>query len=78
VSMTKPAPTRVLVVDDDHVSKPFSSRRERGLEGSRREYGGGGLGLAIAKGLVEAHEGSIEVANRALGCGFTVRLNRSP
>jgi len=43
-----------------------------------REHGGGGLGLAIAKGLVEAHEGSIEVANRAPGCCFTVRLNRSP
>ena len=35
---------------------------------------GGGLGLAIAKGLVEAHEGSIRVDNLDDGCRFTVRL----
>ncbi len=33
-----------------------------------------GLGLAIAQGLVEAHGGSIEVANESNGCCFTVRL----
>jgi signal transduction histidine kinase len=37
---------------------------------------GGGLGLAIAKGLVEAHQGSIAVANEGKGCRFTVRLPR--
>jgi signal transduction histidine kinase len=35
---------------------------------------GGGLGLAIARGLVEAHHGDIAVANVADGCRFTVRL----
>lgn len=35
---------------------------------------GGGLGLAIAKGLVEAHAGEVSVANSAHGCCFTVRL----
>ncbi len=35
---------------------------------------GAGLGLAIAKGLVEAHEGRIEVANQEGGCCFTMRL----
>lgn len=35
---------------------------------------GGGLGLAIAKGLVEAHNGQIEVRNHASGCRFEVRL----
>ena len=39
---------------------------------------GGGLGLAIAKGLVEAHDGSIEVANAGRGCRFTVRLPDRP
>jgi signal transduction histidine kinase len=37
---------------------------------------GGGLGLAIAKGLVEAHDGSIAVANEGPGCCFVVRLPR--
>ncbi len=38
---------------------------------------GGGLGLAIAKGLVEAHAGSIDVGNEGDGCRFVVRLPRS-
>lgn len=36
--------------------------------------GGGGFGLAIARGLVEAHQGDIAVANEVDGCRFTVRL----
>ena len=39
-----------------------------------RDEGGGGLGLTIARGLVEANAGSIEVANEERGCRFTVRL----
>jgi signal transduction histidine kinase len=37
---------------------------------------GGGLGLAIAKGIVEAHHGTITVTNRDLGCRFVVELPR--
>jgi signal transduction histidine kinase len=33
-----------------------------------------GLGLAIAKGLVDAHGGTIDVANRNEGCCFTIKL----
>jgi signal transduction histidine kinase len=36
--------------------------------------GGAGLGLAIARGFVEAHRGDIKVRNEADGCRFTVRL----
>jgi len=36
--------------------------------------GGGGLGLAVARGLVEAHHGEITVHNHGPGCRFTVRL----
>jgi signal transduction histidine kinase len=46
----------------------------RGDTARRRDDGGGGLGLAIARGLVEAHSGSVEVANYDRGCRFTVRL----
>ena len=33
-----------------------------------------GLGLAIARGIVEAHRGVISVANHGPGCRFEVRL----
>jgi signal transduction histidine kinase len=36
--------------------------------------GGGGLGLAIVRGLVAEHNGSVAVANVDGGCRFTVRL----
>lgn len=38
---------------------------------------GGGFGLAIARGLVDAHHGQITVANTAGGCCFEVRLPTS-
>jgi len=34
----------------------------------------GGLGLAIARGIIDAHDGDIEVRNMGSGCQFTVRL----
>jgi signal transduction histidine kinase len=39
-----------------------------------RSTKGAGLGLAIARGLVDAHGGTIGVANVGGGCEFTVRL----
>jgi signal transduction histidine kinase len=35
---------------------------------------GAGLGLAIARGIVEAHDGGIDVHNTGPGCRFDVRL----
>lgn len=35
---------------------------------------GAGLGLAIVRGIVEAHRGSVDVANETVGCRFQVRL----
>ncbi|MBA2609030.1 MAG: two-component sensor histidine kinase [Actinobacteria bacterium] len=39
---------------------------------------GAGLGLAIAKGIVDAHHGAIVVANEGEGCRFTVQLPLIP
>lgn len=39
---------------------------------------GGGFGLAIARGLIEAHGGTITLDNGATGCCFTVRLPLAP
>ena len=46
----------------------------RGDVARRRDQAGGGLGLAIAKGLVEAHDGDLTVENHERGCCFTIRL----
>jgi signal transduction histidine kinase len=36
--------------------------------------GGGGLGLAIVRGVVEAHRGTVGVVNTGAGCCFEMRL----
>jgi signal transduction histidine kinase len=46
----------------------------RGDAARGRDDRGGGLGLAIAKGLTEAQDGTIDVANHVGGCCFTVRF----
>jgi signal transduction histidine kinase len=46
----------------------------RGDVARTRDRAGGGLGLAIARGLVEAHEGTIHVANGDNGCRFVLEL----
>jgi signal transduction histidine kinase len=43
-------------------------------ETARTPGGGAGLGLAIARGIVEAHAGEIGVSNAGGGCRFVVRL----
>ncbi|HET9256973.1 MAG TPA: HAMP domain-containing sensor histidine kinase [Pseudonocardiaceae bacterium] len=39
---------------------------------------GAGLGLAIARGLIEAHSGHIEASNHGPGCRFEIRLPLAP
>jgi len=48
--------------------------RDAVTDGVSGGVGGGGLGLAIAKGLAEAQRGSIAVSNHVGGCCFTVRF----
>jgi signal transduction histidine kinase len=46
----------------------------RGDEARSPGEGRGGLGLAVAQGLVQAHAGQIEVSNEPGGCRFTVTI----
>jgi signal transduction histidine kinase len=70
----------VVVVADacgglaDHDLDRVFDLAYRGDEARTPGDGRAGLGLAIAKGLVEAHHGSIAVANAGRGCRFTVSL----
>lgn len=64
-------------IPDDEIGRVFDVAF-RGTQARTPERSGnttgGGLGLAIAKGLVEAHQGRIGVHNHGPGCRFEVRL----
>lgn len=73
----------LLAVDDgcggipeDEIERVFdvAFRGTQARTPDRSGMTGGGLGLAIAKGLVEAHRGRIGVRNHGDGCRFEVRL----
>jgi signal transduction histidine kinase len=38
------------------------------------DEGGAGLGLAIVRGVAEAHHGAVDVCNVGRGCRFVLRL----
>ena len=65
-------------IDPDHLPRIFDIFHQENSSGQRRA-GGLGLGLSIAKQLVEAHEGSITAESAGIGRGaaFTVRLPRA-
>ena len=61
-------------IPKDEIPKLFE-RFHRARNVSSRYYGGLGLGLYIAKAIVEAHHGSIAVVSEeGQGATFTIRL----
>ncbi len=48
---------------------------QQGDDTMQRRYGGMGLGLFIARGLAEAHQGTLTVASKGQGQGATFRLS---
>jgi signal transduction histidine kinase len=60
-------------IPDDDLERVFDVGF-RGDLARRRDTGGAGLGLAIAKGLLSRRGGYIVATNRARGCRFTVHL----
>jgi signal transduction histidine kinase len=65
---------RGIGIPSDEIPKLFE-RFHRARNVSSRYYGGLGLGLYIAKAIIEAHHGSIGVASEeGQGATFTVRL----
>lgn len=85
VSVTTEATDAVVSVIDecggippDDLDRVFdiAFRGDTARSRDHEALGGGGLGLAIAKGLAEAQAGSIAVSNHVGGCCFTVRFPR--
>ena len=77
--LTQPGVIELSVTDEcggipaDELPRVFDVAF-RGDAARTRDRAGGGLGLAIAKGLIEAHDGSLAVVNRGEGCRFAAHL----
>jgi signal transduction histidine kinase len=73
-------PSRVFVsIVDDGGGVPDADLArifDVGYQADPARQGGAGLGLAIAKGLADAHRGELSVANENGGARFTLRLPR--
>jgi signal transduction histidine kinase/CheY-like chemotaxis protein len=84
IRTTNPAPGRVRVevvdrgigIDPEMLQRIFDPF-QRGEHAHTRRYGGMGLGLSIAKGLVEAHGGSIAARSEGKDRGATFAIELS-
>lgn len=61
-------------IPDDDLERVFDVAFRGAKARTPDDGSGGGLGLAIARGLVEAHDGEITARNHGPGCRFEVRL----
>jgi signal transduction histidine kinase len=61
-------------IPEEDLPRLFGSAFRGSAARTAEDGQGGGFGLAIARGIVEAHRGAIGVANHHPGCRFEVRL----
>ena len=61
-------------ISDRDIDRVFDVAFRGEAARTKQGDGGAGLGLAIARGIVEAHKGEIAVHNEGPGCRFTIRL----
>jgi signal transduction histidine kinase len=84
VELRRDGDAAVVVVVDDGAGIPAGRRewvfeRFTRLDDARsRDAGGSGLGLAIVKEIVQAHGGTVVVADSAAGARLVVRLPMAP
>jgi signal transduction histidine kinase/ActR/RegA family two-component response regulator len=84
ISTSNPTPQEIEIgitdtgigIEKEKIDKIFNAF-EQGQTSITRRFGGLGLGLAISRAMVNAHEGRISVASagKDQGATFTVRLN---
>lgn len=87
VETANPTPQRIEIrttdtgigIEEDKLDKIFNAF-EQGQSSITRRFGGLGLGLAISKAMVQAHDGSIraESEGRDKGATFIVELEAAP
>jgi signal transduction histidine kinase len=61
-------------IPDDDLARVFDPSWRGTAARTPGADGGAGLGLAIVRGIVEAHQGQVSVVNAGHGCRFEVRL----
>jgi signal transduction histidine kinase len=61
-------------IPDDDLPRVFDPAFRGEAARTPSQEGRGGLGLAIVRGIVEAHHGDVAVRNEGGGCRFVLRL----
>jgi signal transduction histidine kinase len=61
-------------IPEEHLARVFDVAWRASEARTPGPYAGAGLGLAIVRGIVEAHSGQVDVRNITGGCRFEVKL----